>query len=136
MPQQAIRQRILAARRALTPEALDTAGTQLLQRLQTHPNLPNARHVAAYIAIRGEMPLAPTLAWLHQNGTKLYLPILRGQTMHFCRWEYGQALVKKDMGLWEPAAADETIHPSIFAFANEARRCNVFKVLCFISFGK
>lgn len=71
------------------------------------PIVDSAQHIAAYIAIRGEISLAPAIEQLSQTTKQLYLPVLRGARMHFAPWHPEQALLKKDFGLLEPDTPEE-----------------------------
>lgn len=64
-----------------------------------------AQTLASYIAIRGEIDVLPLM---HQHPLKrYYLPVLRGQSMHFAPWQPGDNLVRKDFGLLEPHVSEK-----------------------------
>lgn len=61
-----------------------------------------ATHIAAYIAIRGEISVEPIIRAGSDDGKTFYLPILRGETMVFAPWSPDMPLLKKKFGLLEP----------------------------------
>lgn len=91
-------------RAALGDAAQREHAISLLRRVGVLTEYKNATHIAAYIAIRGEIDLGPLL----QNGEdkRFYLPVLRGQNMHFAPWQPGGALEQKEFGLLEPEVAE------------------------------
>ncbi len=108
-----LRQRINQQRRALDSAQLALAGQALHQRLIQHlaiqPQRDTPLHIAVYRAVRGEMPLE--LDALHQAGASLYLPVVQGEQMRFAPWQPGDVLLKRGMGLLEPAS-QEFIDPT------------------------
>ncbi len=101
-----LRQRHRSARAALSEETLKQHAQALYDNLTAIPELDQARHVAAYIAIRGEISLDPTIRGLEMRGAQCYLPVLRGEQMNFAPWHSDQPLEKKGMGLFEPSAPE------------------------------
>lgn len=84
----------------------------LCERLLSLPIVQQANHIAAYIAIRGEISLATVMAQLSETGKHVYLPVLRGQAMHFSPWIPTQPLLKKGFGLFEPDAPESEWIPA------------------------
>jgi len=84
----------------------------LCERLLALSCVRAAQHITAYIAIRGEISLTPTMQKLSAMGKQLYLPILRDDSMHFAPWTPGQALLKKGFGLLEPDAPESSWLPA------------------------
>lgn len=62
----------------------------------------SSMNIAAYIAIRGEIDLAPLLKRGLLDGKKFYLPVLAGESMYFAPWAADKPLQKKGFGLLEP----------------------------------
>lgn len=60
----------------------------------------SAVHVAAYVAIRGEIDVGPLMHIA--TGKQYYLPVLQDGAMHFAPWGPGKPLLKKGFGLLEP----------------------------------
>lgn len=81
-------------------------------RLLSLPKVQQANHIAAYIAIRGEISLASAMTQLSELGKHVYLPVLRGQAMHFSPWKPCQPLLKKGFGLLEPDAPESEWIPA------------------------
>lgn len=106
MPDQ-LREQHRQARAALGDESQHRHAKALSERLLALPEVQHARHIAAYIAIRGEISLAPAIKLLELTGAQIYLPVLRGESMHFAPWHSAQKLLKKGFGLLEPDAAEK-----------------------------
>lgn len=104
-PQQAadtLRQSHRAKRAALPATLLSAHADALAGQVADLTVFTAAEHIAAYVAIRGEIDPAPLLHLAHDHGKSVYLPVLRGDEMQFWPWRPGDALVKRGMGLLEP----------------------------------
>lgn len=100
-------------RRAILPAETQTENAAALStRLLSLPSVQQANHIAAYIAIRGEISLTHVMAQLSESGKRIYLPVLRGQAMHFSPWKPAQPLLKKGFGLLEPDAPESEWIPA------------------------
>jgi len=104
---ESLRDKHRAQRALLSEQQLEANALAVSHALVGLDEYNRAEHIAAYIAIRGEISLEPLMhaATVSKN---FYLPVLRGDDMHFCRWTPGQELVKKRFGLLEPAG-DEIV---------------------------
>ena len=96
-----LRARHRKARAQLTAEVVSAGSRALGARIAAMQQFQDAEHIAGYIAIRGEIDLAP-LFEMALPGQRFYLPVLRGQQMHFAPWQLGDPLEKKGFGLLEP----------------------------------
>ncbi len=100
-------------RAVLSVEVQDTNAAAVCERIESTPEYAEATHIAAYIAIRGEINLTALMASGEQSGKLFYLPVLREQSMFFAPWSVGTVLQKKGFGLLEPDAAPSTYrHPT------------------------
>lgn len=108
---EALRQAHRKRRAALPADTLEAHAQALAERLLALPAVRAAEHVAVYIAIRGEISLAPTIDALDRLGKTLYLPILRGEAMHFAPWLPTQPLEKRGFGLLEPDVDESQWRP-------------------------
>lgn len=97
-----LRQKHRQQRAKLPTDTQAEHAAALSTRLLSLPSVQQANHVAAYIAIRGEISLTSVMAQLSESGKQIYLPVLRGQAMHFSPWKPSQPLLKKGFGLLEP----------------------------------
>ncbi len=99
------------ARSMLSPRELGANASALAEQSVQVNELVDCKHVASYIAIRGEID---TLPLMHRYvGNNFYLPLLRGQSMYFAPWRPGAELLKKNFGLLEPDCRDdEWINPA------------------------
>jgi len=96
-----LRKQKRAQRAALESDAIEHNALQLRDRVAALPEYQQACHVAAYIAIRGEMDPLPLMQH-SRSGKQFYLPVLRDQQMRFAPWMPGQPLHSKQFGLLEP----------------------------------
>ncbi|WKV73563.1 5-formyltetrahydrofolate cyclo-ligase [Streptomyces sp. PCS3-D2] len=71
-----LRRELLAARRALTPEARRTAAAALAVTALRLPELATARTVAAYVSVGGEPGTRALLDALRAAGKRVLLPLL------------------------------------------------------------
>ena len=101
----ALRKKHRHARAEFNAETLERHAVALAANVTGVDEFTAAQTVASYIAIRGEIDVQPLM---HQHPNKrYYLPVLRGQSMHFAPWQPGDSLVKKDFGLLEPDVSDK-----------------------------
>ena len=76
MSRDRLRQRLRAARRALSPDARRQAAAAAAAILANLPQFHAARRVAAYVAVDGELDPAPLIAAAWTAGKQVYLPAL------------------------------------------------------------
>lgn len=101
-----------ANRAALNSATQTDNAAALLQQIIKRTEYQSARHVAAYIAIRGEINLSALIDAGVAGGKQFYLPVLRGDLMHFVPWSPDQPLQKKGFGLLEPSTpVSEAVDP-------------------------
>lgn len=93
-----------ANRAALSVEVQSANSAALRSLVEARREYQLATHVAAYIAIRGEIDLAPLIKSGFSGGKQFYLPVLRGSAMYFAPWSPDKPLEKKGFGLLEPDA--------------------------------
>ena len=95
----------MRARRAgLDPAAVAAAGVAAAGRLASLPVIAGARRVAAYRAVRGEIPLD---ALLEGERRRVFtLPRVVGDDLEFVAWSAGQSFVRGSFGIPEPAGGE------------------------------
>ncbi len=71
-----IRKSIRNARRSLSSAEQLSASEQLLIRFIQLPTVINAKSVAIYLSVDGEIDTAPLIEWLWKNDKEVYLPVL------------------------------------------------------------
>ncbi len=89
-------------RRELSKSVLSDHAEILEHRVTALHEYQSAIHIAAYIAILGEISVEPIIRSGSEIGKKFYLPILRGKAMAFAPWQPETPLVKRKFGLLEP----------------------------------
>ncbi len=91
----------MRARRAgLAPADVAAAGAAVARRLESLPAMAEARRVAAYRAVRGEIPLDGLLDG--QRGEVFTLPRVAGDDLEFVAWRDGQSFEPGAFGIPEP----------------------------------
>lgn len=91
-----------ANRAALSAEIQARNAAALQQQIEAIPAYQSADHIAAYIAIRGEISLTSLIENGASTGKRFYLPVLAGDAMFFAPWSPEVPLAKKGFGLLEP----------------------------------
>lgn len=99
-----LRNRHRKSRASLNAEQLRVSADALVRNIAQLEEFTSARHVASYIAIRGEMDTRPLMTRFAEK--TYYLPVLREQRMHFAPWRAGSPLVEKEFGLLEPDCSE------------------------------
>lgn len=89
---------------ALGAETQQKNSAALQIHVEANPTYRSAHHIAAYIAIRGEIDLSGLFKNGATLGKQFYLPVLREEAMFFAPWSADAPLVKKGFGLLEPDA--------------------------------
>lgn len=89
-------------RRDLNDNVLQAHATALEKRFTELPEYQSATHIAAYIAILGEIDVEPIIRTGSADGKVFYLPVLRDESMAFAPWQPDTPLLKKKFGLLEP----------------------------------
>jgi len=101
----ALRARLRAERRALTPAVRRRAAVQAARHLLTRPLFRNARRIAFYLAADGELDPLPLAHHATALGKRCYLPVLHPQghrRLWFAPWRPGEPLRPNRYGIPEP----------------------------------
>lgn len=99
----ALRQRLLAGRRALDTADVQQLSHSLAQRL--YPLLNESTHVAGYLAIGNEVDIASVLERCQHDNKQTYLPLVADNNrMSFVAYDSDTSLVANRYGILEPAA--------------------------------
>jgi 5-formyltetrahydrofolate cyclo-ligase len=120
----ALRERVLAARRAMSAEDRATAGQQLRDALLGLPELEMAGTVAAYVSVGTEPDTQGLIFALWKRGTYVLLPVLLADgDLDWASYEGPDSLVPGPRGLLQPAeqrrgvtaitSADVVIAPAV-----------------------
>lgn len=100
-----LRHELRARRRALDAASCTAAARKLATRVADLAYYRSARHIAAYMAVEGEMDPAPFMQHADHEGKQLYLPRLvagRTRTLQFIRWTPGTRMQPNRIGIPEP----------------------------------
>lgn len=99
-----LRRELLAARRLLTGEDVERAGTVLARRALDLPEVAGARTVAAYVSVGSEPGTRALLDGLRTRGVRVLLPVLLADNdLDWAPYEGPGSLRKAGRGLLEPA---------------------------------
>ncbi|UNO41527.1 5-formyltetrahydrofolate cyclo-ligase [Streptomyces sp. MST-110588] len=99
-----LRRELLAARAALAPADVTTAGPQLAGRALELTELTGARTVAAYVSVGREPSTRALLEELRTRGVRVLLPVLLPDNdLDWAAYEGPERLVRAGRGLLEPA---------------------------------
>ena len=91
----------------LSAVQLDAAAENLCARLIELVAYQEARHVAAYFAVSGEISLHPVIDHALAQGKKIYLPNLDRQALRFSPYFHGQKMRTNRYCLPEPDVGDD-----------------------------
>jgi len=112
MEKRALRERMRAMRRALSPGEQERASQAVFERLLAFPAYRKARCVMAYAASRGELSLAPMMEHVLACGKTLALPRCDGPGVMTARQVKALAeLSAGAFGLPEPEAGSRIVCP-------------------------
>lgn len=95
-----LRAAMRARRAGLSPEAAAGAGAAVARRLESIPAVAGARRVAAYRAVRGEVPLDELLDGARRQ--VLTLPRVARGDLEFVAWCEDQSFAPGSFGIPEP----------------------------------
>lgn len=122
-----LRAEMRARRAGLSPAAVAEAGAAVARRLGSFPAIADARRVAAYRAVRGEIPLDVLLDG--ERREVFTVPRVVGDDLEFVAWCEGQAFVRGSFGIPEPAdgevvafAAHDAVLVPLTAFDGRCHR--------------
>ena len=121
---QAVRRRLLAARRQRPLAELISSAAALAQHLLAQPEVRGAGTVAAYVSVGREPGTGPLLDALTERGVRVLLPVLRPDLdLDWAPYAGADLLVPARLGLLQPttaplgtdavAAADAVICPGL-----------------------
>ena len=96
-----LRAEMRSRRAGLSPAAVAEAGAAVARRLEAFPAIAGARRVAAYRALRGEIPLDGLLDGPRRE--VFTVPRVVGDDLEFVAWCEGQSLAPGSFGIPEPA---------------------------------
>ncbi|MEW2174743.1 5-formyltetrahydrofolate cyclo-ligase [Streptomyces sp. NPDC005406] len=98
-----LRRELLAARRLLTGEDVQRAGTALARRALELPEVAGARTVAAYVSVGSEPGTRALLDALRTRGVRVLLPVLLADNdLDWAPYEGAGSLERAGRGLLEP----------------------------------
>ena len=109
----ALRQQLIAARRALSADAKAQADARIAARLMQWLELHQVKVLGGYLAIAGEPDLSALYAELPARGIVLAMPVAleRHHPLVFVRWQAGDEMAKDASGMKAPAARGEYLQP-------------------------
>jgi 5-formyltetrahydrofolate cyclo-ligase len=98
-----LRARALAARRAMTPETREIAGSAITRAVLDLPEVTAARTVAAYLSIGTEPATTDLVEALRSRGVRVVVPVLRDDLdLDWAEYVDIDHLAQGSRGLWVP----------------------------------
>jgi 5-formyltetrahydrofolate cyclo-ligase len=100
-----LRAEMLAARRALTPEAAAKASAAVCERLKTAPIWDGVKTVLSYLAYGRELDPSGLNQWLWQRQIRVLVPVCSRTekgVMEACLFQPDTELIKSSLGVLEP----------------------------------
>ncbi len=103
-----LRRQMLERRKSLSETEWQARSAQIFQRLETYSAIQHARVVHCYISssARREVDTEPLLTWLLSAGKTIFVPAVRGRSLHLARFQHLDALQAAPFGLREPQHAN------------------------------
>ena len=107
----ALREELLARRKALTPDAIDARGIKVQSRFLATPYYHRARTVALYAPIRGEVPTRDILSAALRDGKVVCYPLshVHGRILSFRAVGSEVELEPGRLGVREPPSSAELV---------------------------
>jgi 5-formyltetrahydrofolate cyclo-ligase len=102
-----LRQRNRKLRAQLSKDELESAAMQLFERVCVLPEFINAKKIAAYSAVNGEISLSPVIDRALELGKQIYLPNLDLKSLRFSPFFKGQTMRINRFKLPEPDVTDD-----------------------------
>lgn len=107
----ALRSELRARRERMSPAERIAAAMAVAARVLELPQLHEARTVAGYWAVRGEVPLLGVVNSL-PSATRYCLPLLHDDhSLRFAPWRSGDAIAPNRYGIPEPADKQHALEP-------------------------
>lgn len=106
-----LRQELTAKRKAMNPETMDSRGLKIQARFLATPYYANARTVALYAPIRGEVPTRDILIAAIADGKTVCYPLshVHGRILSFRAISSESELEPGRLGVREPTSASDLI---------------------------
>lgn len=105
-----LRAAVLERRDELDDDTIERASALFCDRLEAHPVYSNARGIAGYAAIRGELDPSRLLTDALDEGRSVYLPrVIDAHHLEFARFRGFDALEEGPFGVMEPQGPAEPL---------------------------
>jgi 5-formyltetrahydrofolate cyclo-ligase len=101
------RQRLLAQRRALTPDQVQRAAARVAAQIWRLPVLARSQRLALYLPVSGELDCTPVISAAWRRGREIFLPIVTGAELRFAPFARDSQLAYNRFGIAEPVCSDD-----------------------------
>lgn len=101
---QILRSTLKAKRLALLPDFISAQSWLFCSRIQSFFADKPKQNIGIYLAGKGELDLAPSIAWLSSQGHHLYAPVIQNESLHFHEYTATTPLTPNQFGLLEPVS--------------------------------
>jgi 5-formyltetrahydrofolate cyclo-ligase len=110
-----LREQMLLRRQQLPHAAMVAASDSLARHIADHPILAFGKCYGLYRAMRGEIDMSPSIAFLREYRKQTALPRMGNATepLNFHTWQEGDALARHALGVEEPLIDTPIVSPDI-----------------------
>ncbi len=109
-----LRQKIRDLRKSISPELHAHYSSQLIDRFANHERIKNAKCVALYISVDGEIDTKGVIEWCLARGKKVAVPVLhpfsKGNLL-FLNYDHDTKMVNNKYGIPEPELDVQNVIP-------------------------
>lgn len=106
----ALRKKICAERAKLSADFQQQAANKVAEELKQTKIFTDSNHIAFYLAVNGEMDVAPLMQFAWELGKSCYLPIVnKDSTLSFALYNEGDPLFKNIYDIPEPYVKEDTL---------------------------
>lgn len=109
-----LRERMLVARRQISPAMAANAAQSVGRHFADHPILAFAESFAGYVAMRGELDVMPVFDLMARYNKQSALPCAAPNNgLRFRAWKRGEPLERHALGMQEPLPIAASVIPAI-----------------------
>lgn len=101
------RQRLLAQRRALTPDQVQQAAARVAAQVWRLPVLARSHRLALYLPVSGELDCTPIISAAWRRRREVFLPVVSGTALRFAPFAPDSELASNRFGIAEPVCSND-----------------------------
>lgn len=105
-----MREKLIQERKQLPAEFREQAAKDILQQLINFPEFNNAKNIALYLAVNGEVETKTIIETCWQQNKNVFLPIVQNDmSLLFYQYQKNDILQKNKFGILEPSQDKKNI---------------------------